>query len=80
MEGPEGLIKSLEQGGVVDAHSDAVAYAKSQGAHLVRVGADAVPGLVGVQAAASDDSGGESDDDKGDGSGAGGDAGGVPAA
>jgi hypothetical protein len=81
VEGPEGLIKSLEQGGVVDAHPDAVVYAMSQGAHLVRLDADAVPGLVGVQVAATGEpAGGDAGGELGKGEGSGGDASGEPAA
>lgn len=41
VEAEAGLIKALQADGSVDPHKDAVAYAKSQEAQVVRVGGDA---------------------------------------
>lgn len=35
IEGPEGIIKALSAGGVVDNHADAVEYASSKGATVM---------------------------------------------
>jgi hypothetical protein len=43
VEADAGLIKALQADGSVDPHKDAVAYAKSQEAAVVRVGAEAAP-------------------------------------
>lgn len=41
VEADAGLIKALQADGSVDPHKDAVAYAKSQDAQVVTVGASA---------------------------------------